>query len=150
MTSLDKRWTNRVACEVPAVILGKRGWFPVSVTDLSRTGLGMEISPGRVGVAGQTSLGSLARRLAKVLPENVQIDLDPDRLAHLIRRTVTVVRIGPWMGQGDQIPVGCAFKVPLNDDEITALGLVLPRHGETEEEAVARLRRRARIKQDAV
>jgi len=144
MATGDQRWVDRVACDVPSQILGTQGWIPVRVRDLSRTGVGIAVSPGHVGVSRHMSLGGLARQLAQVLPEQFTLDVDPERLAHLLQKTCTVIRILKWDRDRTDLMLGCTFRTALNDDEIIAIGLGIPEHGEEQADALRRLRERQR------
>ena len=139
MTNRDKRWVGRVTCEIPARILTYEGWARVIVKDLSRAGVGISLSPVRLGIAREAGLAHLARQLAQVLPEKVQIEFDPARLGQTITRTLSVVRIRRWDSETTDILLGCTLSRPITEEEAVALDLALPYHGETSSEAQERL-----------
>lgn len=145
MTNRDKRWVGRVTCEIPARILTYEGWARVIVKDLSRAGVGISLSPVRLGIAREAGLAHLARQLAQVLPEKVQIEFDPARLGQTITRTLSVVRIRRWDSETTDILLGCTLSRPITEEEAVALELALPYHGETSSEAQERLSLNHRI-----
>ena len=139
MANHEKRWVGRVTCEIPARVLTYEGWARVIVKDLSRTGVGISLSPVRLGIAREAGLAHLARQLAQVLPEKVQIEFDPQRLGQMVTRTLSVVRIRSWDSETTDILLGCTLSSPITEEEAGALGLALPFHGETPADAQARL-----------
>lgn len=139
MTIRDKRWVGRVTCEIPARILTYEGWARVIVKDISRTGVGISLSPVRLGIARDAGLAHLARQLAQVLPEKVQIEFDPARLGQMITRTLSVVRIRSWDSETTDILLGCTLSSPVTEEEAVALDIALPYHGESMSEAQERL-----------
>lgn len=141
MTKHDKRWVGRVTCELPARILTYEGWARVIVKDLSRTGIGISLSPVRLGIAREAGLAHLARQLAQIIPEKVQIEFDPQRLGQMITRTLSVVRIRSWDSETSDILLGCTLSSPITEEEAVALDLALPYHGEVAADAQERLER---------
>jgi hypothetical protein len=139
MTIRDKRWVGRVTCEIPARILTYEGWARVIVKDLSQAGVGISLSPVRLGIAREAGLAHLARQLAQVLPEKVQIEFDPARLGQTITRTLSVVRIRRWDSETTDILLGCTLSRPLTEEEAVTLNLALPFHGESVSDAQQRL-----------
>lgn len=139
MSTRDKRWVGRVTCEIPARILTYEGWARVIVKDLSRTGVGISLSPVRLGIARDAGLAHLARQLAQVLPEKVQIEFDPQRLGQTVTRALSVVRIRSWDSETTDVLLGCTLSSPITEEEAVALDLALPYHGETIPEAQGRM-----------
>ena len=139
MTQHDKRWVGRVTCELPARILTYEGWARVIVQDLSRAGVGISLSPVRLGIDREAGLAHLARQLAQIMPEKVQIEFDPHRLGQTVTRTLSVVRIRSWDSETTDILLGCTLSSPITEEEAVALNLALPYHGETPAEAQERL-----------
>ena len=122
--------------------------MPVTVRDLSRTGVGIALSPARINLGASANMLRLAHRLAAMFPEEFEIDLDPGRLGEQVRRRVQIVRMRRGVRDDDEILLGCTFHEPLSDGETKALDLLLPNHNETVEE-LARERARARLAKDA-
>lgn len=129
----------RIPCDFPARMLSFEGYIPALVRDLSRMGVRLGLSPDTLGASPSTSIGTLARQLAQLLPEEPTIELHHRLLGVLVVRRLRVVRVRPASGRPALVELGCLFDEPLDDDESAALGLALPAAGETPADARRRL-----------
>lgn len=98
----------------------------VRIRDISRMGIRLGFPPWKLGISSLLTLGELTRQLGRVLPEDLPIEIDPERLGHLLKRRLHVVRIRKWVPRTLDIELGCTFDRSLDDDEVAALGLPLP------------------------
>jgi len=129
----------RIPCDFPARLLSHGGYIPATVRDLSRMGVRLGLSPDTLGASAGTSIGTLARHLARLLPEEPTIQLHHRLLGVLVLRRIRIVRVRPATGRPPLVELGCLFSEPLDDDESVALGLALPAAGETPSDARRRL-----------
>ncbi len=133
----DKRRTTRITCSLPVRIRTRSGWVDAEVTDVSCTGLRLRLADGAVGLDDTASLLEVARRLGGMLPENVETEFGAGRE---VRRRVRVVRIGKRSRSDASVQLGCLLEAPFSDEEAAALDLILPKPGETWEQAERRVR----------
>jgi hypothetical protein len=131
----DKRRAIRIACSAPVRIRTRTGWLEVRVIDLSRGGIRVAIPCEQVGVAQGAALLDVARRLGTILPERIEAVLGttPE-----LQRILHVVRIGKCGPNMREIELGCLHDRPLDDDDALTLGVVLPREGESWDQAERR------------
>lgn len=132
----DKRRTIRVACSLPVRIRGRTGWMDVEIIDMSRGGVRIALPADAVGVRPRASLLDVARRLGAILPERIDASLGDDPV---VERRLRVVRIGKRDQGSEAIELGCLFDAPLDDVDALTLGTVLPREGESWDQAERRL-----------
>lgn len=132
----DKRRAIRVACSLPVRIRSRTGWLDVEVIDLSRGGVRIALADAAVGISRRASLLDVARRLGAILPERIDAALGE---GEGIVRQLRVVRIGKRDPSSETIELGCLFDRSLDDGDALALGAVLPREGESWDQAERRL-----------
>lgn len=131
----DKRRAIRIACTLPVRIRTRSGWLDVSVIDISRGGVRIAIPCESVGVRAGASLLDVTRRLGTILPEQIQAVFGGEAG---LERQLRVVRIGKCGPDMQQVELGCLHDRPLEDEEALALDIVLPREGESWEQAERR------------
>ncbi len=135
MVKREKRRAIRVACSLPLRIRTRTGWLDVRVTDLSRRGLKLTIADEKVGVRENATVLDVARRLGGILPESIEAHFDPEGT---IRRRLRVVRVGRHVDDRS-VELGCLLDEALEDTDAVRLDVILPREGETWQQAERRL-----------
>ena len=124
----DKRRTIRVACVSPVRIRTRTGWLDVTLLDLSRGGIRIGLPVEAVDVRANASLLDVARRLGTLLPERIDAAIGSEGV---VCRALRVVRICKQSETG--------LDRPLDDADALDLDVVLPREGESWEQAERRL-----------
>ena len=132
----DKRRAIRVACTVPTQIRTRTGWMEVRALDLSRGGVRFSIPADRVGLAPGAALLEVARKLGTLLPERIECRLGAEGR---VERVLRVVRIAAPDRKSSDITLGCLHDRPLEDEDALVLDVVLPREGESWDQAERRL-----------
>jgi hypothetical protein len=130
MQQQEKRGASRVACRVPLRVLRPPTWPPVSVEDVSATGLRLKVSVRHVAGGCAESLEQVARALEEAFRSDLQVEFDPDRLGSLVRHRVRIVRMGPLVDEREAMELGGVLEPPLSEQEAAAMELVLPEAGE--------------------
>lgn len=133
----DKRRTTRITCSLPVRIRTRSGWVTAEVTDVSRTGLRLRLADEAVGLTKTASLLEVARRLGGMLPEDVETQFGAGQE---VTRHLRVVRIGKRSRTDASVQLGCLLETPFSDEEAAVLDLILPKPGETWEQAERRVR----------
>lgn len=132
MGQIDQRAAKRIECDFPVRIVAHMHTIDGVACDASRTGLRIRI-PGRaLGVHRLSNLVQIARRVSSVLGEAFVVELHPDRLGGLVRKTLYPMRIGQRDWESADIELGCRIGEGIADDEAGMLGLALPRVGAEE------------------
>jgi len=132
----DKRRTIRVACALPVRIRTRTGWLDVHLLDLSRGGLRIGLPVEAVDVSSEASLLDVARRLGTLLPERIDAAIGT---GGAVTRALRVVRLCKQAESGGEVELGCLFDRPFDDEDALELGIVLPREGESWDQAERRL-----------
>lgn len=131
MASADKRDALRVPCEFPIRVYGQLRELTGRILDISRTGAQVSVPLSRLMNTEQVDVASLAHAVEQVLGQAFQADLHFEMLGPLVRKRLSVVRVGQVDVDGDSLSVGCRFAEALNDDEAMMLGVGLPPIGVT-------------------
>ena len=148
-TSMERRRSPRVSSVLPVRLhVGGRA-LEGETRDLSRIGARIRVPLAELELLPQAGLTEISARVGKTLGEVVVADLNHKILGNLVRRSLRVVRLARPADIPTVVDVGCMLRVPLSDDEVGALGLVLPdqhlpRGVYTAHEVFARLKRRRR------
>ncbi len=132
----EHRTSGRVRCDVSVRVVSPATWPRARVLDISRTGIRLAVD---VGAGGGDSLASLARVLDQPRAVKVVVELDPEHLGSLVRRSLKIVRVSPQRSDEGLLELGCELVPALTEDDAEALGLPLPRPGEPPDVARRRM-----------
>lgn len=152
-TSMERRRAPRVATVLP-VRLNVGGRALIGETrDLSRIGARIRVPLTQLALLPQAGLPEISARIGKLFGDVVVADLNHSVLGTLVRRSLRVVRLARPADVPTSVDIGCMLRVPLSDDEVGALGLVLPdqhlpKGVYTAHEVFARLKRKRRENED--
>ena len=124
-----KRRSERVDCSVPLNLVGRLDGAAVRVVDMSRDGLRLRVALADLDLHPHAGLLTVWARASKALLEATLVDFDPSVLGDLVRRRIRPVRLMHSPDDPTCVEVGCAFEVPLGEDDLAALGLDLPAGG---------------------
>lgn len=149
----ERRRAPRVPTTIPVRLRARGRQVDGVVCDLSRIGTGIRIPLSEFDLTPGTSEDTISKTISALLGSVVSADLNHDRLGTLVRRSLRIVRIARPADCRESVDIGCMLRVPLSDDEVGALGLVLPdqempRGVYTAHEVFARLKRKRRSKPD--
>ena len=107
----EQRRAARIPCAMPVALLVAGAWRPATLLDVSRTGVRLRVSRPEA---------------TEDLPCRIAAQFHPDRLGDLIRRELSVLRVGvPEHGTSD-VEIACELDAPLGDIEVAALALAIP------------------------
>lgn len=126
MADPTRRRTERVGCDVPLNLVGRLDGAAVKVVDMSRNGLRLRVALADLDLHSHAGLLAVWSRASKALLEATLVDFDPTVLGDLVRRQIRPVRLMHSPDDPSSVEVGCAFELPLGDDDLAALGLDLP------------------------
>ena len=132
---VEQRASVRVPCEFPLRILVGVDPIPATVIDISRRGLRFRIAGRELGVHRLSSLVRVAREVTSRFGETFVVELHPDRVGGLVRKTLTLARIGQRDWESADVEVVCALDPDVTDEEVGLMGISVPGIGETEDPA---------------
>lgn len=140
MGQQNRRREPRVDCDVPARLLAEaHADLDVRIVDVSRTGLRVRVEGHLLGLHRLSSLASVARTVARIFGEEIEAELNHEKLGPLLRRSMKATRIAKRDWEHAYIELGCALTAPLSDEEADLIGIVLPPSVAAAEEAPLQL-----------
>ena len=152
-TSMERRRAPRVSTVLPVRLnVGGRALMG-ETRDMSRIGARIRVPLTELQLLPQAGLAEISARIGKLFGDVVVADLNHTLLGTLVRRSLRVVRLARPADVPTSVDIGCMLRVPLSDDEVGALGLVLPdqqlpKGVYTAHEVFARLKRKKRSGED--
>ena len=126
MYTPERRRAARICCQIPILVRCAGRTLETVSADLSRVGTRVRIPYEALGLTGGAALADLSRQAMHILGERVTVELHPDALGDLVRRTARPVRFACARGGQEYVEIGFDLRDPLTDMEAGFLGLALP------------------------
>ncbi len=123
----NRRREPRIVCDVPVRMLSEtHADLEARVVDVSRTGVRIRIEGHLIGMHRLSSLATVAKTVTRILGDNIEAELNHEKIGPLLRRTMKAIRIAKRDWEHAYVELGCALQHALTDEEGQLLGVSLP------------------------
>ncbi len=124
---LSQRGSDRILCDIPALILASGGDYQVRLRDVSHRGARIRVSVEDLGVSGQRGLADVASAISTTFGSRLDARLGGgDTHGDAVSRELILVRMSIPNDAPGFIDLGCAFSDALSQAEAGRIGVALP------------------------